>query len=801
MHIVIANEVRKELIASGGNGVKLKFGDYTVVLSQQDAEAISSNPLEFRAGAIGPDNMAFPGMTDPSHAVGQRPFEQCQLLYEEALLPDERAYAVGCFLHGSTDAVAHHYVNYLTGETFTLNPITNDRQFDWSNVVRHITAESMIQDAAFTLSPELFSGTNLSHKLPKSFIQRAYLDESSPLWQMMAEHAKGKLEAAQQANPGDSLITVLPKAGLAAADHLVLSPLYLREIDDERKAVKTTMENRIAELQNPGTADGATLGVTAGTDGKLGTEDDATACSATCPTLYSTYKVYVAMLAPRFDAGNNPLPSAFDKISDELKSDLYKFLPAYLDTVENLSSKLNEPLTAGSDGFTISKNDVATLAMPMTQWANDITSIDYATLTQTLLPSWLLTLQNALNAVGVNIQVPNIVKALLDPVVTLVKDAIKVYVIDEATAYVEDLTDQYKQQFSTTKAEFETRLQAATPPGASGTILDNFWDSGLWGHSFNVAATAIAKHEAVLPVGDDPVGIGPASFDASYTVAWMQIGVCSYLRDAVFPLGIDAAGSLSLYQNGSILPANIGDNAAVECHDGSLSSFASTPGVDNCLLVDLEGLVVDPQHRGSVSRAFPPDFGAQPATCTGLAVEGLPDPPPGTGGSGGGAGTGGNGGSSIKPATTSTDDGGCGCRVQSQNTDSKGLAMLLLLGALLTSRRRRRRAATGRRVGVAVLAGTGALALALAGCGSDGGGGGGGATGGGGGFGGGTGGGSGGLAGAGTGGTAGTAGFGGLAGTGGGGTGGSAGLAQQLLQELGNSRFGRPNRCEKARSA
>ena len=156
IHIVIANKVREALVDAGDGSIALKMGDYKVQLDAKDIAALTDNPLSFRAGAIGPDNMVFPGMTDPSHAIGQRPFEQCELLYQAALLPDERAYALGCFLHGSTDAVAHHYVNFMTGETFTLTPITANRESDLDNVVRHILAESQIQAAAVAQDPAAF---------------------------------------------------------------------------------------------------------------------------------------------------------------------------------------------------------------------------------------------------------------------------------------------------------------------------------------------------------------------------------------------------------------------------------------------------------------------------------------------------------------------------------------------------------------------------------------------------------------------------------------------------------------------
>ncbi|MFO0566121.1 MAG: zinc dependent phospholipase C family protein [Polyangiaceae bacterium] len=714
-HIKLANDVRKALIQNGGQSVPLRFGNYAVSLKAEDVDALTNHPLEFRAGAIGPDNMAFPGMTDPSHAVGQRPYEQCELLYQEALLPEERAYALGCFLHGATDAIAHHYVNYLTGETFTLAPITSNRQQSWSNVVRHIIAENMVQDAAFGLSPDSFTSAELSHTIPKSFVERAYFNESSPLWKVMSDRALKKFEATQSQNPGALLTVLIPKAKLATADSLSLAPRYLRFLDDERKGVRDTIEKAIQDLSSSSTADGATLGVGPGTDGKIGTNDDTTKCSATCPSLYGKYKTYVALLAPRYDAKNQPLPSAFDKISDKLHDDLFAFLPAYLAVVENLSNRLNTPLVAGGNGFDIDKNDVATAFLPLTVWAQNLTTIDYEALSNAVLPGWFLELQNALEAVGVNISIPNVIAALLDPVVTPIKDAIKGYVIDEAETYVSDLVDEYKAEFAVVKAEYVTRLSAAIPAGESGTFLEQLFDSGLYGHSFNIAATALADHRAVLPPGDDPT-VGPVSFDASHTPAWMQPGVCDYLKQAVFPLGTDVAALLSLWKSGAARAAVVSDDSPIECHDGQLNAFSKAPSEAVCKLTDLESLITDGAHRGTITRALPPTFGPGPLACIGLQIPGLPDPPPGiggAGGSGGGSSSGGTGGSGV-PATgpgSSADEGGCGCALPGRRSSAPASLAFALALAWLAARRRRPRASH------AAL-----MALGLVGCSAEGGG-------------------------------------------------------------------------------
>jgi MYXO-CTERM domain-containing protein len=302
-------------------------------------------------------------------------------------------------------------------------------------------------------------------------------------------------------------------------------------------------------------------------------------------------------------------------------------------------------------------------------------------------------------------------------------------------------------------------------------MLDHLYDSDLYAHSFNIASVAIAKHEAVLPVGDDPIGVGPATFDASHTLSWMQAGVCPYLKDIVFPLGIDAAASFSVLDGTEKRMAVLADDSPIECHDGSLSAFTPAPSVLACELVSLETLTTEASHRGSVSRAFPPAFGDPAAECIGLAVPGLPDPPAGFGGSGsGGTGTGGSV-NAGKP-TGSGDSGGCGCRVGESRNNGSALLLFAVLGALAALRRRRRVA----------LAAAPALLVSLTACGSSSSGGGGaGAVGGSGGTAtGGTSSGGGGT-GAGSGGTS-TGGNGGA-----GGSGGSGAGAQVLIDALGQS--------------
>src|SRR3712207_4987880 len=85
IHIMLSNELREGLEAGGGNGrLPLLLSEFAAQLSEDDARAIVENPLAFRAGAVGPDNIVFPAsLTDPSHGVHYHPWVQCELLYQD----------------------------------------------------------------------------------------------------------------------------------------------------------------------------------------------------------------------------------------------------------------------------------------------------------------------------------------------------------------------------------------------------------------------------------------------------------------------------------------------------------------------------------------------------------------------------------------------------------------------------------------------------------------------------------------------------------------------------------------------
>jgi uncharacterized protein (TIGR03382 family) len=268
---------------------------------------------------------------------------------------------------------------------------------------------------------------------------------------------------------------------------------------------------------------------------------------------------------------------------------------------------------------------------------------------------------------------PDDIKALMQPIVQPIQDLIKKRLVDEAQLFLQQLSAAYTMLLPTTRTEYDGRLAMAAggPP-----ILDNFYDSGIYVNAFNLAAATMAQRGIVLPdSASDPVGVGPASFDTSHTAAWTQAGVCSYLRDAIFPLGLDTRGLLTVKNASGTFVPKITDDSPIECHDGDFKKFSSMPTMQSCGLTDLVKLTQDTAHRGSLSRGFPPSLAAGGVMCRNLEVPGLP-PPPMTSPDGG-----------MNPIDPMGGQGGCGCNTTSP---ASGAASAIFAAVMLLIRRRRR---------------------------------------------------------------------------------------------------------------
>ncbi|MAQ19035.1 MAG: hypothetical protein CMN30_30080 [Sandaracinus sp.] len=701
VHIMLANDVRRNLIAEGGVGLRLQGSDHVVLLSSEDSEAIMEEPLAFRAGAVGPDNLVFPAMTDGSHGVEQDPYRQCESLYEAALTRTERAYALGCFLHGATDAIAHHFVNAFTGETFTLTPLSTSRLSSYHNVVGHIVTEATIQEAFVETDAARFDAGQLEHSLPQDFILRTYFALDSAVWQRLAEHPNAKLETARAADPEGDILDWAQNAGLGAWEQIALAPVYVDQVQAERAALRTFIEAEIADMQDPSSERGGELGVAAGPDGTLGTPDDTTACTSGCPSLAARYHVFVRILQPRLDAGGRELPSAFDALSDAIGDQLHGFLPALVQVIANLSAELNSPVAAdGEDhGFDIDASIVSAAFEPVTDWADtlvDTTSSGFDGLADTITPAWYEDLSLFFQSLGVDITVGNVLRVLFGPLLDQIRETLVTEVVGRAQVYLEELKSAYDEENESWHLAVDTMLADSTPADADGHALERILDSGLYAYSLDLTAAAFGNHEVLL-VDGDPIAQGPASFDASYTHEWTQIGRCSYLRDAVFPHGTHLAALLSFDLAGTWLDSALSDDSPAECHDGDLDRFGD-PSAETCAFTTLPELLENPV--GSVSRAYPPEHGEGADGCQGLTVPGLPEPPAVE--PDGGPGATGDAGDT----TPTSDDGGCGCATPGHTGGSAPWLLLVGLVGLLALRRRR--------AGAALLA-----LLFFVGCGDD----------------------------------------------------------------------------------
>ena len=653
-----ANDLREALIASGDGSIQLRGSSFSVRLSPEDAAAIENQPLAFRAGAIGPDNFVFPGMTDGTHGVEQDPYRQCELLYQDALTEEERAYALGCFVHGTGDAIAHHVVNWVTGETFTLTPLSHSHMSDFDNVVGHIATESAIQHAVYDNDPSAFSASEMALSIPRGFVARNFHDPESPLFQLMARHILARVDAARAADPDAGLFDIANGLGLGPWEHLAMAPYYVNEIQNQRADLRAFVLAEIADMQDPGSERGMELMVGAGPDGMLSTEDDTTACSASCASLYARYYTFVRLLLPRRDAGGRELPSAFDKLSDELGDDLNLLLPALLETIERLSVVLNAPVTdrEGLD-FRLLAEQIDFATEPMRDWLTNATAIDYETVSRAVTPQWYQDLSDFFASAGISIQPADILQILFEPIIDQVRQLVEDRVIGEAEAYLNELVSTYQARFSTWDTCIRMKFEASTPPGAERHALDDILRSGFWAYTINLMAATLANHELVLtPEGLDPLAEGPASFDASFTHMWSQAGACDYLRAEVFPLGMDIDAFLSILDGDTVLQPTVDRDVPVECHAGSLSMFGE-PNATNCQHVTLDEL--RERFLGSTSRSYPPEAAMRMPACRNLVVPGLPDPPdppvgedagpgvdagPGGGEDAGGEGPGGGGG-------------------------------------------------------------------------------------------------------------------------------------------------------------
>lgn len=715
VHIHIANEIRDELVRNwdavdcdpaedaycGKPAVRLLGpGDETrfVVLSEENARAIRDNPEYWRGGAIGPDNTVFPGMTDPSHAWHFAPFSQCQAMLEATADSAERAYALGCFLHGITDNNVHHVVNYFTGETFTLFPkdAAEDDELGFSllNVVRHMTVESKIEKALEGARPGAFTTDKLRHKIATDLYRRVYLspDEGGRgLWHWFAgdlvERKNDALRAAQLEGFDPSMhletsiedirasgatveldgrvmqaymdflstggsVDVLEPGGLAPYHYVLLLPELVEDVKRLLDIAQADGEAKLAATLAEWQAEGE--------------------CSVTCPLLRGRKELYEHLFAAQ--AGG---PSRFEEAVVLKKAELDGITAGYVESVETLSNLI---VTKGASALTA--EEIAMAVAPVDEALDQVTDFPY----DVLFPQWAA---DVIDSVGP-------LRAFLEGSVRLVTEQFKEHIVARMSGYttllkgqllsltpqaIEDLHEKARELRDIAVAQVDqARLDAlGLDLSDADAALENFAGSVLYMNSYNSVAGALANQEVVFSQAPTSFyGGGPVSFDASYQVGYTQLSVCDDLAKVFYPCGTSAIESLqgdyeACEQLDIVSPEM---EPHVECHDGSAVQWADDPNPAQCVKRDFEQ-VISPEegHLGSYSLAFPSELADRGPECFSPVVPGITA----------------EDGSFDDPGGEAVDadggESGCGC-TSGDDSPLAGLLMLSMVGLL---RRRRAR--------------------------------------------------------------------------------------------------------------
>lgn len=663
VHIHMANEIRAELLANweaetcaedepwcGKPAIKLLGPGDTpqfVILDEENAEAIRDNPEFWRGGAIGPDNTVFPGMTDPSHAWHFFPFSQCQTMLDASEDSAERAYALGCFLHGVTDNNVHHVVNYFTGETFTLYPKdaaeNGDLKFSLLNVVRHMMVEGKIEGSLAEARPDAFKPENMRHRIAGDLYRRVYLDpeDDRGLWHYFAgqlvKRKNTMLQAAQLEgfDPNDHLnlsieeireqgLTIdldarvidayveflrtggvasdgLSAAGIAPGDYVLLLP----EIIEDVKRLLDITEARGMEKLAEATAEW----------------QDRDECSIlTCPIVRGKVKMYEHFFAPTEDGGR----SLYGQAVDLKKEQLDKVIDGYIASVERLS---NLVVSKGFAGMGLS--DIEFAMQPLSEAIDQVTDFPY----EVLFDGWIADV------------VKNVapLRAFLEASFRLVTDEFKAQIVARMNEYITQLREQllslappaiqHLHEQAQELKEIALAQVGEAKLAAVGLDLSDadaafagFDRSVLYMNSYNSIAGVLANQEVIFSQAQTSFfGGGPVSFDASYQVGYNQLSVCGDYAAAFYPCGTSAIESLQPnYEACEKLDVTVEMEPHVECHDGSDLEFTDNANPLTCSKRHLDEVVSnDEGHLGSYTLAFPPEKSGSGPECFAPELKGL----------------------------------------------------------------------------------------------------------------------------------------------------------------------------------
>ncbi len=705
VHIHLANAIRDELVKNmkekGKPLIRLKgpagAEPKAVELLKEDAEAIRDFPEFFRAGAIGPDNTVFPGLTDPSHAWMFSPFSQCQTLLDASAKPEERAYALGCFLHGISDNTAHHVVNFFTGETFTLYPVDaaegSTLKFSLLNVVRHITVEGKFEEAVGKAIPGDFSPDRLKHTLPHDLIRRVYFEDDGGkhgLWREFAgpmiQRKNDALRAAQLNgfDPNrqlDMTIEEIRKSGVTIDWNPAVFQAYIDFLSGSgSEAGSLTPADYVLFL--PEIASDAkrllAMIVVSGEKKLAATKKERSSmgnCTVTCPLIFSREKLWIHL----FDkADNGGQVSRMQQAVDRKNAELDKIVDAYISTVEGLSNAI---VVKGIGGLT--STDIAKVMQPLASAISQVADFPY----DLLFPKSFVDIIEQFDSL----------QTMLKKSFILIVDTVKKQIMDRITAYLDQLSMQIKALRDRVLGEIAVRIKElkealdktldAAKLAAIGLNLTeasdmfaNFTQSVLYMNTFNSIAGALGNQMVVAPHEVAPGFFsGPVSFDASYQLTYNQLALCGDLTKVFYPCGHSATEMLQpnfakCQKLGDMLP-----DANIECHRNDAASFATNPDPESCRRTELDRLIAPTEgHVGSYTLAYPASLASPPPKCINPPIVGI-----NASGFGDKADCKGDGDCTGEYST------GCGCR--SANAGSAALPLLgLALGLILMNRRRRR---------------------------------------------------------------------------------------------------------------
>jgi MYXO-CTERM domain-containing protein len=610
----------------------------------------------------------------------------------------ERAYALGCFLHGITDNNVHHVVNYFSGETFTLYPKeaadSGDLAFSLLNVVRHMTVESKIEGSLVEARPDAFSNVNMRHKIASDLYRRVYLDPGNDrgLWHWFA----GELVARK-----NDALRAAHLEGFDPNDHLELTIEEIKEqgltIDLDRRVMDAYIDFlKTGGVANDGLSPGGIepgeyvlllpeiiedvkrlldIAEAKGIERMDAVVDEWRAegeCSLTCPILRTKKELYEHL----FQDGTDGTRSLFGQAVDLKKAQLDDVINGYILSVERLS---NLVVTKGFAGMGV--GDLEFAMTPLTQALDQVTDFPY----EILFPDW---------AVDV-IQNVAPLREFLEGTFQLVKDEFKAQILARVNSYlgrlreellaltpqvVQDLHAKAQELRDIAHAQIdEARLAAlGIDLRDADAAFAHFDKSVLYANSFNSIAGALANQEVVFSQAQTSFfGGGPVSFDASYQVGYTQLSVCGDYRRSFYPCGTSAIEVLQPnYESCETLEVTPEMEPNVECHDGSDLEFTDNANPLTCSKRHLDEIVSnDEGHLGSYTLAFPPELADRGPECFAPDIPGLRTDDAPADDVGGGA------------MSDVGDDEGCACTAG--RAGGSGGAALLWLGMLGLVRRRR----------------------------------------------------------------------------------------------------------------